>query len=52
MNFIDLSIIILILLIVWEGYARGFIVSLLSLVRFAVGIPVSFFIADKYSLAL
>lgn len=49
MNFVDLGIFILFLLIVFEGYARGFIVSLLSLVRFAVGIPVSFLIADKYA---
>ena len=49
MNYIDLCIIILFLIIVLEGYARGFIVSLLSLVRFAVGIPLSFIVADKFS---
>lgn len=49
MNYVDLCIIVLFLVIVLEGYARGFIVSLLSLVRFAVGIPVSFIVADKFS---
>lgn len=49
MNYIDLFIIVLFLVIVLEGYARGFIVSLLSLVRFAVGIPVSFIVSKKFS---
>ena len=49
MNYVDLFIIILFLVIVLEGYARGFLVSLLSLIRFAVGIPFSFIIADKCS---
>lgn len=49
MNFIDIFILILFVVIVFEGYARGFLVSLLSLVRIAVGIPVSFLIADRFS---
>lgn len=49
MNYVDLFIIIIFLIIVLEGYARGFIVSLLSLVRFAVGIPISFIVAEKFS---
>ncbi len=49
MNSIDLCIIVIFLIIVFEGYARGFIASLLSLVRFAVGIPISFIVADKFS---
>lgn len=49
MNYVDLFIIVIFLIIVLEGYARGFIVSLLSLVRFAVGIPVSFIVANKFS---
>ncbi|MDE5670208.1 MAG: CvpA family protein [Eubacterium sp.] len=49
MNYVDLFIIVIFLVIVLEGYARGFIVSLLSLVRFAVGIPISFIVADKFS---
>ncbi|MDE6723800.1 MAG: hypothetical protein K2J55_06360, partial [Eubacterium sp.] len=49
MNYVDLFIIIVFLALVLEGYARGFFVSLLSLVRFAVGIPFSFIIADKCS---
>ncbi|MDE6658744.1 MAG: CvpA family protein [Eubacterium sp.] len=49
MNYVDLFIIVLFLVIVFEGYARGFLVSLLSLIRFAVGIPVSFLVAENYS---
>lgn len=49
MNSIDLCIIVIFLIIVFEGYARGFIASLLSLVRFAVDIPISFIVADKFS---
>ncbi len=49
MNSIDLCIIVIFLIIVFEGYVRGFIASLLSLVRFAVGIPISFIVADKFS---
>ena len=49
MNYIDIFILVLFVVIVFEGYARGFVVSLLSLARIAVGIPVSFLVADKCS---
>lgn len=49
MNYIDICVLILFVIIVFEGYARGFLVSLLSLVRIAVGVPVSFLIADRFS---
>ena len=49
MNSIDICILILFVVIVFEGYARGFIVSLLSLIRIAVGIPLSFLVADRLS---
>lgn len=49
MNYVDLFIVVVFLIIVLEGYARGFFVSLLSLIRFAVGIPASFLVADKFS---
>lgn len=52
MNYVDLFIIVLFLVIVFEGYARGFLVSLLSLIRFAVGIPVSFLVAENCSTAV
>lgn len=52
MNSVDICLFVLFVIIVFEGYARGFVVSLLSLVRFAVGIPVSFIVADKFSSAV
>lgn len=49
MNYIDLFFIVVFLVMIFAGYLKGFIVSVLSLVRFAVAFPLSFFLADKYS---
>lgn len=49
MNYIDLALVIILLAAVLGGYLRGFFVSLLSLVRFAAGVPLSFFAADRLS---
>lgn len=49
MNYVDLILIIVLLAAVLGGYCRGFFVSLLSLARFAIGVPLSFFAADKLS---
>ena len=49
MNLADFIIIIIFLLVVFEGYAKGFIVSILSLARVAVGMPVSYAVAKNLS---
>lgn len=48
MNYIDLFFMVLIILMIIAGYARGFLQSLLSFARFLVGVPLSFYISDKY----
>lgn len=49
MNLTDLILIAVFLLIVFEGYLRGFIVSVLSLARVAVGVPLSYSVAKNLS---
>lgn len=52
MNILDLVLILIIAATIAIGYSRGFIISLLSLVRCAVGLPVAFFTADKYNMLI
>lgn len=49
MNLADLILIVLFLLIVWEGYARGFLVSVMYIARVAIGMPLSYAIAKNLS---
>lgn len=49
MSFIDLAFIIIIVIMVAVGAHRGLIVSLLSAVRTIIGVPLSFFVSEKYS---
>lgn len=49
MNYVDLFLAALILLMVWAGYARGLVLSLLSLIRLGVSVPLAFFAAKNYS---
>ncbi len=49
MNYVDLFLAALILIMVGAGYARGFVLSLLSLVRFGVSVPLAFYAAKNYS---
>lgn len=48
MNYIDIFFIVLIILMILAGYARGFLQSLMSFARFLVGVPLSFYVSDKY----
>lgn len=48
MNYIDLAVIITIVLMVTNGFSKGFIVSLLSMLRFIIGIPLAFFVSNMY----
>lgn len=49
MNYIDLFFIVVFLVMIFAGYLRGFVVSMLSFIRFAVSVPVSLFVANNYS---
>lgn len=49
MNYIDIFFVVLIVLTVWAGYARGLFVSLISLLRFAVGVPLAFALSSQYN---
>lgn len=49
MNYIDLLFAVIFLVMVFEGYIRGFAVSLLTLLRTAVSFPASFMISSFYS---
>lgn len=52
MNILDLILIFIIAATVAAGYSRGFVLSLVSLVRYAVGMPVAFFVADRYNMII
>ena len=51
-NFIDLILIVIFIGTILQGYARGFILSLISFAKYLVGVPLSFFIADSYNVAV
>lgn len=48
-NYIDISIIVLFLIFSFVGYKRGILISVLSLARYIVGLPLCYGISDKYS---
>lgn len=48
MNYIDLAFIIITVLMVIIGARKGFLVSLLSMLRFFIGVPLSFFVSGRY----
>ena len=48
-NFIDLILIIIFAACVAGGYARGLVLSVISLAKYLVGIPLAFFAADELS---
>ncbi len=48
MNYIDLAFIIITALMVIIGAQKGLLVSLLSMLRFFIGVPLSFFVSEKY----
>lgn len=49
MNYIDLALIIITALMVIIGACRGLIISLISMVRFTIGVPLSFFVSEMFS---
>lgn len=48
MNYIDLAFIVIAALMIIIGACRGFMVSLLSMLRLLVGIPLAYFVSDMY----
>ena len=49
MNIVDIVLIVMVLLIILHGYFKGFLVSVLSLARYALGIPLCYFLAKNGS---
>ncbi len=49
MNYIDLFFIVIFFVMIFSGYMKGFLVSLLSSLRFVISVPLSLFIANNYS---
>lgn len=49
MNVVDIVLIVIVLLIILYGYFKGFLVSVLSLARYAFGIPFCYFLAKNAS---
>lgn len=48
MSYIDLAFIVIAALMIIAGACRGFMVSLLSMLRLIVGIPLAYFVSDMY----
>lgn len=46
MNYFDLAILAIAVLMVITGAVRGFIVSLLSMLKFVIGVPLSYFVSS------
>lgn len=49
LNYIDLFFIVIFFVMIFSGYMKGFLVSLLSSLRFIISVPLSLFIANNYS---
>lgn len=48
MSYVDLFLIILVVIYVYVGVRRGFLISLLGMLRFVVAVPLSLFVGDNY----
>ncbi len=48
-NILDVVLVLLVVVCVLAGYFRGLFRSVISFAKYAVGIPLAFFFADKYS---
>lgn len=49
-NYIDIILIVIFASCVAAGYARGFLLSLISFAKYIVGFPLAFYVADTFSL--
>lgn len=52
MNYVDLSLILFTVIVVYAGIRKGFLISLLSTLRIIIAIPLSFYVGDTYSVPL
>lgn len=50
LNYIDIAIVALFLILTFEGYKRGFLISLLEFIRFTLGIPLCFSLSNSMAL--
>ena len=50
MNLVDLTLVIFVALTVFVGIKRGFLISLLSALRFIIAVPLSLFVGNRYIL--
>lgn len=48
-NFIDIALIVVFAACIAGGYARGFVLSLISFAKLIVSFPLAFYVADTYS---
>ena len=49
MNLVDLTLVIFVALTVFVGIKRGFLISLLSALRFIIAVPLSLFVGNNYN---
>lgn len=49
-NYIDIILIVIFAACILDGYARGFLLSLISFAKYIIGFPLAFYVADTYSL--
>ena len=52
MNLVDLTLVIFVALTVFVGIKRGFLISLLSALRFIIAIPLSLFVGNNYNVII
>ncbi len=48
-NYIDILLVILFAASIAAGYAKGFVLSLISFAKYIIGFPLAFYVADTYS---
>ena len=52
MNLVDLTLVIFVTLTVFVGIKRGFLISLLSALRFIIAVPLSLFVGNNYNVII
>lgn len=52
MNIVDLTLVIFVALTVFVGIKRGFLISLLSALRFIIAVPLSLFVGNNYNVII
>ena len=52
MNLVDLTLVVFVALTVFVGIKRGFLISLLSALRFIIAVPLSLFVGNNYNVII